>query len=97
MNSVEDLLSESERNEWSGGTVATVDDEVEASEADVSEVDSGSGIISDPSKVGVERLLSCDGVPIDAEIGDGVDDAREIFPSGLGASGCAGIRRRSSW
>ena len=53
MDGIEDLLPKGERNEWSRRTVTTVDDEVEASEADVSEVDSGSGILSDPSKVGV--------------------------------------------
>ena len=97
MNGVENLLPERLRYERPRRAVAAVDDQLMAAEIDASEVQAGSGVISDPPEVRIQRLLGCYGIPIDAEIRYGVDNAREVVLSGLGACGCAGVDRRGDW
>ena len=53
MDRVENLLPESERNKWSSGTIAAVDEEVEAAQADVPEVQTRPGVGPDPLEIRV--------------------------------------------
>ena len=97
MDDVKHLLPECQRDKRSSGTVAAVHDKIVPPDADVFEVKTGSSIVPEPSEVWVERLLHRYGVPIDAHVGDGVDDAGKILSCGLGACGCAGVDRRGDW
>ena len=94
VDGIENLLSESLGNKRSRWAVTAVNDELVTAEVDVSEVKTGSCVASDPPKVGVERLLGRDEIPVDSEIGYCVDDAIEVVFGDLGALGCGGGRRR---
>ena len=96
VNGVKYSLAERQRYEWSSWTVANVNDEASVADVDLLEVQSRSCVVPDATEVRVESLLSGDGIPVDAEGGDGVNNASQILHGVLAASGCVLRSRRRS-
>ena len=82
MNGVEYGFPESRGDKGASGTVAAIDYEVVATDADAFEVQPGSDVVSEASEFGIQGLLSCYSTPVDAQVGDRVYDACQVFASG---------------
>ena len=78
---VKKSFSESVGHVRASWTVTHVDNYARTTDVYGLEVESRARIVSEPSELGVERLLSCYGLPINAEVTYGVDDALEVVPS----------------
>ena len=96
MDGVEDCFAEGERYERSGGSVTNVHDEAGAADVDLFEVKTRAGVVPDAAKIGIKGLMGGDGIPINTEGVDCVDDAVEVFSRGLSSRGCILRGRRAS-
>ena len=81
VDDVEKSLPEGVRDVWTRWTIAHIDDYACATDVYGLKVESRARIFSEPSELGVERLLSRYSLPVDAEVTYGVDDALEVVPS----------------
>ena len=88
VDGVEDWLAESQRNERPSRAITDVHYEARASDVDLLKVKTRASVVPDASEVWIQSLLIRDGVPVNAEGIDCVDDAVEVFESGLPTSRC---------
>ena len=97
MNGIKNCLAKCLRNEWPRRTIADVDYEIRAADVDVLEIEAGSCVIAETAEIRVERLLRRDGIPVNAERGNGVDDETQVL-HGVLAARCGVLwSRRGCW
>ena len=88
MDGVEDCFTEGEWNERSGGSVTYVHDETSATDVYLFEVKTRASVVPDATEVGIKSLMGGDGIPINTEGVDCVNNAVEILCRGLSSSRC---------
>ena len=81
VDNVEDAASEGEWNEWPKWTIADVYNQLGSSNVDGLEVEAASDILSKSTEIWVERLLSGNLFPVDAEVPNCSNDAVEVGES----------------
>ena len=88
MNGIENWFAEGKRNKWPCWAIADVDNQTRLSYVDAFELQARPCVISDAAEVGIQCLLRGNFIPVDAERGNGVYHATEVFLCGVSSCCC---------